>query len=313
MNYENIVNMYGYICSKQQKGVLVSNLIDKFNVNLKDIKDFIRVLDLFYEEIHYEIINNEDSNLFEEDLNEYIDKNSIIIIQGYAYFLKSKYNPVINSNIYEILKYYNKGNNIIDIIGKPISYKYIDKSSTDENVLGESNEIKQNIINAIVENKYIELTYKNKANSLISINGYVLGIYYDEILNEYFVILNDYLEININSIVKFHILNKKINFKVKFDVGDYLKNKACNRLVLKVYKEANVIEKINFVFRNNKYTITNKNEYIIYNILVDNPFKYINIINNFGMSVIVMEPLDLREKIITQTKNAIKCLSKKKD
>ena len=96
---------------------------------MKDLNKKIKNTKAYYVEGEMEIINNEDSNLFEEDLNEYIDKNSIIIIQGYAYFLKSKYNPVINSNIYEILKYYNKGNNIIDIIGKPISYKYIDKTS----------------------------------------------------------------------------------------------------------------------------------------------------------------------------------------
>ena len=304
MQYENIVNIYGYICSKKQQGAFVYELMDKFNVKISDIKSFIKVLDLFYEEIHYEIIN--------ENIDEFnINRKSKIVIEGYSYYLKDKYDYYISNNISQILDRYSYDNKIIDIVGNRLNFKYINKSSTLKDKFIEVKEIKRELIDVIIKNNYINIVFYNNNEISRLHKVYVLGMYFDEILKEYLVILNNYIEISLNNIKDIECLNEKVKFNIKFDVNMYLKNKCNKILKLKVYDEANVIEKVNFIFRNNEKKIIPEKEYYYYIIKVDNPYKYKDLINNFGMSVIVDEPLSLKNDIIFETKKTIKALKNK--
>lgn len=302
MNRENVVNVYSHICSKGTNGVYVSELIDKFNIKLNDIRSFVKALDL-YEDIHYEIENEDD-----EDMN--ITKKTKIIIIGEAYYLKSRYNDYICNLIALILNHNKDDNDIINIIGNRINFKYIDKSIINNTLIDEIKEIKKQILNSIINNKYINITYNCNEKIVKSNDVYALGMYYDDIVNNYYVILNNGLEVSFRDIRYIEELNKAVKYDIKFYINKYLKEKANSKLKLRVYDEAKVVEKIDNIFKKNEIKREKYSDFYKYTIYVDDPYKYKNIINNYGMSVIVEEPIELRQEIITETRAIIDAIGR---
>lgn len=300
MECAKLCNIYSYICSSKNKGVYVSNIMEKYGVKLSEMRSFIRLLDLFPEDIQYEILNENSSD------ENIIKKDTKIIIIDESYYLKNKYDEYISSAIEKVLKKSDSDNHIIDIIGNRISGKYIDKSNVN-NMISEIREIKKEVLDSIINNKYINITYycNNKIKNDNKV--YVLGMYYDEVVNNYYIVLNDRSEVSLKEIKNIELL-EEIKFNIKFNIEEYLQGKATEVLKLKVYDEANVIDKINYAFRNNKKEIEKFNEGYVYTINVDDPYKYEKMISNYGMSVIVVEPLELKENIIKETKEVIKAL-----
>lgn len=314
MKCKEMINMYSYICSKGQNGITVKNLMERFKIKKKDVISFLDIMSNFGDNINFHYYStNEDE--FYDDFQD-IDIDTIIEIDDTLYSIKSKLDLEDTSKLYEVLEDYDfyskdKESDLVNIIGdgKAQNFKYINKGKTKETNSKHILSLKNKIIDYILSKKVINLRC-NEQNDIKRYKDVIsLGIYFDKMLKEYFLVASYesiFKEIALSSIENVEELGLDQSEKFEtFDIDKYLMEKRTGTLVLNVYNEASVVKKIEKLFDGYEYCIDEKEKYFLYNIKVDNPMKFKNIINNFGRSVIVEEPVKLRNEIIEESISVI--------
>lgn len=313
MKFKDVLNLYYHICNKGEQGVTVKELIETFNIKKGEIIKFLKLISEFGKDIefHYYSLNDD---IYYDDFEE-IDEETVIDIFDTLHLIKNRLDLENTTKLYEILEDFNLSSedNIINKVGdiQIENFKYINKGKIKDDEKNNILKLKNKIVDYIINKNFINIRCheKNGIKNYKNIN--ILGIYYDKIKKNYFVVINDnddIKEINLSHISSEgieKIKGKKNETFDDFDIGEYIRSQRNDNLVLRVYDEANVIKKLNKLLYEYDYVIEQKQEYALYKIKVKNPMNFKVIINGFGRSVIVEEPLNLKKEIIDDSYKAI--------
>lgn len=133
-----------------------------------------------------------------------------------------------------------------------------------------------------------------------------VGLYYDKFLQKYYgVFLEEngtVNEIDISDIRKVNVSKEEISNNRNFDIQDYLTEIQKYKMVLRVYDEGNVRKKLELLLRDNQLKIEKKEDYDVYSIMVSDEQLYAEKIRQFGRSVIIEEPKEIKEDMIAEIK-----------
>lgn len=310
MKYNDIINIYSYICSFGNEGVRVGEIIKKFNIKKRDIISFLKVMSNFSDNIEFHYYSPEEDIEY-EDFDD-IDENTIIDINDKIFYLNSRLSLNYSTKIQEIIEDYDIKDldGVINKIndGQAQDFTYITKG----NGLSEKQKkLKDEIIKVIGMESIIDLEYYNGASYERLRYVSIIGMYYERILKKYIVIISDkngkISELYLQDIKEIYKLYKDKNELYKnFNIKDYLKDIRNKKLTLIVFDEANVIKKLENAFKNFGYKIEEKEDYYIFTVNVEDPFKYKEFINGFGRSVVVKYPENLRKNIYEENEKVLK-------
>ena len=136
-------------------------------------------------------------------------------------------------------------------------------------------------------------------------------MYYERKLRKYILVISDkdgkISKVYLEDIKEIYKLYKDKNELYKdFNIKNYLKDIRNKNLTLIVFDEANVIKKLENSFKSFEYKIEKKEDYYIFIVNVEDPFKYKEFINGFGRSIVVKYPEKLRDNIYEESKKIIK-------
>ena len=317
MKYNDIMKLYSYICSFENEGVNVGEIIKKFNIRKRDIVNFLKVMSNFSDNIEFHYYSLEDDVEYEDF--EDIDEKTIIDINDKIFYLNSRLNLNDSTKIQEIIEDYDVKDldEVINKIndGQAQEFTYITKGN---GLSKRERSLKDEIIKVIGMESSIDLEYYN-GNSYERLRYVsIIGMYYERILKKYILVISDkkgkiskvYLE-DIKEIYKLY--KEKNEFYKDFNIKDYLKDIRNKNLILIVFDEANVIKKLESSFKSFEYKIEKKEDYYIFIVNVEEPFKYKEFINGFGRSVVVKYPEKLRNKIYEESKKVLKMYREAKE
>jgi len=310
MKYNDIMKIYSYICSFGNEGVRVEEIIKKFNIKKRDMINFLKVMSNFSDNIEFHYYSPEE-NVEYEDFDD-IDENTIIDINDKIFYLNSRLNLNDSTKIQEIIEDYDIKDldGVINKIndGQAQDFTYITKGN---GLSDKQKKLKDEIIKVIGMESIIDLEYYNGASNERLRYISIIGMYYERILKKYIVIISDkngkISKLYLQNIKKIYKLYKDKNELYKdFNIKDYLKDIRNEKLTFIVFDEANVIKKLENAFKNFGYKIEEKEDYYIFTVNVEDPFKYKDFINGFGRSVVVKYPEELRKTIYEENEKILK-------
>ncbi len=310
MKYNDIMKIYSYICSFGNEGVRVEEIIKKFNIKKRDMINFLKVMSNFSDNIEFHYYSPEE-NVEYEDFDD-IDEKTIIDINDKIFYLNSRLNLNDSTKIQEIIEDYDVKDldGVINKIndGQAQDFTYITKGN---GLSDKQKKLKDEIIKVIGMESIIDLEYYNGALNERLRYISIIGMYYERILKKYIVIISDkngkISKLYLQNIKKIYKLYKDKNELYKdFNIKDYLKDIRNEKLTLIVFDEANVIKKLENAFKNFGYKIEEKEDYYIFTVNVEEPFKYKDFINGFGRSVVVKYPEELRKTIYEENEKVLK-------
>ena len=99
-----------------------------------------------------------------------------------------------------------------------------------------------------------------------------------------------------------NVSKEEISINRNFDIQDYLTEIQKYKMVLRVYDEGNVRKKLELLLRDNQLKIEKKEDYDVYSIMVSDEQLYAEKIRQFGRSVIIEEPKEIKEDMIAEIK-----------
>jgi len=316
MKYNDIINIYSYICSFGNKGVSVGEIIKKFNIKKRDIVSFLKVMSNFSDNIEFHYYSPEEDVVY-EDFDD-IDESTIIDINDKIFYLNSRLSLNDSTKIQEIIEDYDIKvlDGVINKIndGQAQDFTYITKG---KGLSDKQKKLKDEIIKVIGMESIIDLEYHNGASHERLRYVSIIGMYYERILKKYIVVISDkngkISELYLQDIKEIYKLYKDKNELYKdFNIKDYLKSIRDKELTFIVFDEANVIKKLENVFKNFGYKIEEKEDYYIFTVNVENPFKYKEFINGFGRSIVVKYPENLRKNIYEENEKVLEIYEERK-
>lgn len=143
-----------------------------------------------------------------------------------------------------------------------------------------------------------------------------LGLYYDYVIKEYKCVYYDKTstkckEERLSNIENVELTDTNIledsvkELKENFDIEDYIKEIQIETMKLKVYREANVINKLKELLQYNQCFLQEFDDYVIFEIKTDDPDEYMKIFNSYGRSVIILEPKRLQNDVMEMIDNTL--------
>ena len=137
-----------------------------------------------------------------------------------------------------------------------------------------------------------------------------LGLYYDYVTQKYKCVYwqeNKKQKILLETITQIESLeestlsldkNSLKEIKQTFNIYDYIKSVQVEEMELKVYDEAKVIYKLKELFKDNQCEVEEYDGYAIFRIKTEKPEEYLNVLNGYGRSVIILKPENQKKKAI---------------
>ena len=330
-----ICNIYRSICEStwhgKPKGIKIKDLKKQYGLKQRDMLTLLRFLQDFMslnseDRYSFEImrypkqVEDESSNFWESDYEVDLGEG-----QGEFQNIKDTDYILIHDNVELLLEKLDETDvdrTNPDFVARIISenkekWKEICNASFETDVLvnkaknsllqGKRREIKLDWLNAVLMKKYVNLTYKIPSNNIKTQRVVPLGFYYTYFSDEYRCIyLNEeeeVVEIEISNIVKVSILKERKEYS--FDLAKYLYDIRTEDLVLRVYKEGNVVKKFTQQLTGYMFEIDEKDDYMQYRIKTDNVWLYEKVIKSYGRSIIVEEPQYFREYFRKETESAL--------
>lgn len=207
--------------------------------------------------------------------------------------------PEADKNIVE--KEMNKLGNV-----KVESLKLISKKRKQLDKLQQN---KREIIKAILTSKKVMIARRIHNGKIEKIEKTPIGLYYDIFLQRYYGVFEEedtsISEVDLGNITFVQVSNPAIIQNCEFDIEDYLAEKQKYKMVIRVYEEGNVRKKIESLLHNNQLEIQIKDNYNLYTFMASDEWLYAEKIRQFGRSVIIEEPKEIRECMIDEIKDTI--------
>lgn len=163
---------------------------------------------------------------------------------------------------------------------------------------------------AVVKGNVLCMKYRDAASKSVQETIIPLGMYYNRFLDQYICVYqkeDDTTQrgISLDQIDALEIQEDAYRSGISFHIDEYIKRVQTERMVLHVYKEANVIKKLETLLCDNQLVQTEEEEYHIFTFMTEHARQYMDVINSYGKSVVVIEPEDLRQEILRSTKEAL--------
>lgn len=328
-----------------QKGMRIADIRKKYGLKKTDIETLFKFVGECYDKISsdsengqwydFEIYkpvgspkykNYQEQIDFEWDENEDIEEKSVNDFDDECYIR-------ITDNISLILKRLNESN--IDITNASL----LSKLGEDEKLRKLWNRISNVSIsenNIIVKGIKEKSNQKQQYNKKIWIRGIIqpcwcevkaftwkkkkvilpLGLYYDYVIKRYKCVYYDKIsnsrkEVQLDELEKVELTNDDIlvnslkKMKLHFNIEDYIKEIQKETMKLKVYNEANVINKLEELLKNNQCTKVDMEECVIFQFKTDDSDEYMKVFNSYGSSVIILEPKRLQEDVMEMINNTL--------
>lgn len=332
--------IYQSICSAsafgRQRGMSVKELKKEFGMKNRDILSllsFLDKLDISEDQmIRYDIYRLTDhygkereslifDELDEEDI-EYIDlsENNLgndvyIRIEDYIETLNRQIEglDITNASVIQKLgKYARDSWNRIS--SEKMNMEYVLIKGQQEP--GSEQSIKAGWIQAMLRGQKVQIQMELAG---IHKNIYVFpaGLYYNRFLDEYKCVYVDekvvkkggkleYYEWSLKDIVRLMLVEDADRLYNDLDLEKYLKSIQREKMVLKVFREGRVGEKLKFLLSENQLKIQTGADADLFTFWTDDPWQYLKIIMGYGKSVVVLEPEDIREEILNRTEEALR-------
>lgn len=181
-----------------------------------------------------------------------------------------------------------------------------------EHIQKEQEAYKPRWLDAIVKRKKVEIKFRNSVNGRIAVETVKpLGLYYQSGLDQERIVYQSVNEdklgdVELRNVKNMIVMEKKRFAPIAFSIDDYLKKGKIQEIVLRVYsKEADVDKKLADLYGNDLTEISETEEYKRVSIKVEDPMRHCELLESFGMSVIVEKPKELREKILTHVDESL--------
>lgn len=306
------------------KYISIKKLKRHYHLKTRDIEVLVKFLvtyriAFFEDELCCEMFD-EDGN--EIDIEEYCEKlkeigqiiavlmkqmgndGGILLKKNFGMILKRKermeFAQKLNSfhNMNENLDDNKKLDELLDVfwIKNRTKAVLIDKSEM-------SGRMKKHILDitqGIMENRKVTINHQD--------NTVAIGMYYDAFLQKDFVVCKSFHEkftICVNDIQAIQV-SKESYEETDFDVAEYRESVNKFKMVVKVFDEAKVIEKLKILLKDNKVTYEDYDGYSIFEFYTNDVELYAEKLRQHGRSVLIIEPRNIMEKIMGEIQEALK-------
>lgn len=241
-----------------------------------------------------------------EDLIQQMGNNGgIALKKNFGMLMKRKermeFAQKLNSfhNLNDNSEYNKKLDELLDVfwIKDRVDATLIDKSEM-------SSKIKKRILDiaqGIMENRKVTINHQD--------NMVAIGMYYDAFLQKDFVVCeksHEKFTICINDVTDARPISEDSYVKTDFSVAEYRESVNKFKMVVKVFDEANVIEKLKTLLKDNKVTSRDYDGYSILEFYTNDVEAYAEKLRQHGSSVLIMEPRETMEKIISEIQETLK-------
>lgn len=171
-------------------------------------------------------------------------------------------------------------------------------------------QIKETWTQAIIKHNILEIMIRD-GNIIENKEVKPLGLYFPEGSDCPRVIFlpvesKEIREIELDNIRRCTKLKNRRFKAVPFSIEKYLKNKKPQYIILRVYPQAHVLDKLKKVFSTNLQVDSETADFVRVKIKTDSPMQYCKLLESYGKSVLVEEPKELQNQII---ENAKECLA----
>lgn len=287
-----------YMSQKDQKESLIFEALDDDDVNYPDIY------------IASDDPDDDDSDLSNDDDMEYFDPktspdNTYIRIEDFSPMLEKLL--IGDVDLTNAAFIHNLPDDIASISDFKMSANYIVLKEEHMDRKTKVPDKKMNWILAVVTNSMVSIAKITNPQTLETVLP--LGMYYNKFLDKYYCVYQKdekkYQELALDEISKLETLDDKHGDDVHFNIDKYIKHIQKVQIVLRVYKEANVAEKLKKLLSDNQLSVKEGELYDIFTFMVKDAQQYIKTLKSYGKSVIVMEPADIRQEIIESTNEAL--------
>lgn len=168
-------------------------------------------------------------------------------------------------------------------------------------------------IRGILQSAYCEVktfTWKDYRNIL------PLGLYFDYVIKRYKCVYYDKKtdsrkEMRLDDLKYIELMNQSIleepekEMKERFNIENYIQEVQKETMKIKVYREANVIQKIENLLKYNQCTKEEADDYVVFRFKTDDPDEYMKVFNSYGRSVVILEPKRLQEDVLEMISNTL--------
>lgn len=314
--------LYSEICNRSSngKGMSISEVKKKYGLKKRDVvvllQFLIDVADLDHcvDFVKY----NKDGEVEDvalDNLDESASDGSIYIqIYDNGAFLLQNRMDESELNLQNDTFLYNLKNDSADKALKEISN--ISDDDLDSVIISKgvrcNNHIERNrriaLITAILNNTLVRIGIKGNHNDVAYNIIKPLGLRYIKLQESYELIYSENTtevkSLDVSMIVAVESIKEK--YKQAFNIHDYISIQRKTKMILNVYDEGNVIKKLDKLL--SEYDVRKKklDNCFEYSFMVDNADKFESLIKSFGRSIIVVEPVNLRDKIYRDSKKALK-------
>lgn len=325
-------------CHNNNRGISIKDLKKKYNLRKRDIPvllNFIKTYDVNYD-MGYESISLDylvyrfandkelpdkeikfedlDEDLYEEVLyEEDIDDSCFIRIIDDIAIIQEK---ISSSDIDWTNASFIEGisDSIHDswqnISNAKLNKDYIVNKKNGVDIPEHLLENKRKWIMAVVNLSLVYMDYRSGTGKKIARKKVVpAGLYYDKFLEKYIFVYTadkeNYLDIEMDNIIKITVLDETYEIKPAFNIDKYIHSIQTEKMVLKVFHEAKVIQKLKELLSENQVNVKEYDGYDILEFMTGNPWQYLRVINGFGRSVVVKEPAYIQKNILDATRTAL--------
>lgn len=324
--------------SNNQKGMRVGDLRKKYKLSRNNVVTLLKCLNDYSENDYGKYVNqfeiysfsdNDDMNavkysdfdskagyyeadeIEEKGLDNFGDDDYIHFVDNMSILVK-KLNEdnidIANASFFAKINHDKKLLTLWDRISdvSPMENSIILKGAEKDDSWWE-NSSKKVWINGIIQSYWCDIKGKKwkKTKSVLP-----LGLYFDYVLKRYKCVYydeqkdcikEDWLnELNIEENKDNALVNGLANMvKSGFDIGEHIKKIQNKKMVLKAYPEANVINKLKELLRNNQLeTKSEKDGCEIFEFMTDDPDEYMEVFNEYGSSVLLLEPEESKQDVL---------------
>lgn len=322
MKIMDVCNLYRELCNNQAD-ITIGELKKKYHLKGRDIVTLLNFLNDIYYKNDTPIIckiypgppNRYEGKDLDDELDDDVNNEYGISIDEIDYDSMgakeyNSYRILIEKNnikfLKETLELTEESKRNVKFLQATSEVEYVVNKSEFTSYTEAMKNRKVMWTNSILKKSMVQLIRTDGTKHICREKVLPVGLYYLAYIKEYRLIylLNEKIcEVALQDVKKIESVSETMDYE--FDLNQYLKNRRQEKLLLKVYKEGNVLAKVAADFRGHDYSIREGEGYSEIEIHVADVFEYEERIKSFGRSVIVLKPEKLKESIHRDTLEAL--------
>lgn len=316
--------LYCEICDRtmhgKQKGMSIKEIRKKYDLKKRDVVVFLQFLieiadlESCVDFVEYDADGEiQEAELSDVDAAASNGEIYIRIMDHSAYMPKKRMDAedlhIQNETLFQNLSQKDMADilkEISNVAEEDLANFIVNKGDRRKHVL--ERKIKHKLLSAILNRNAVQVTLygENKKKKKI----HPMGLRYINLLDVYHLVYyerdkDDIRKMELSEIAGADILDE--TFDTEFHIYDYIERKKTEKMVLDVYCEGNVIKKMDLILSEyNSVEKMEKDDHVEYKFMTEDAGMFENVIKSFGRSVIVREPIWLRDKILSSAQEILR-------